>query len=344
MRGKPSDYQKWVDETGDERWSWQSLLSSYKKLEDNQRLSGSFHGTEGFIKVSDPGYVAKGSDLYIKSMQNLGLPYNRDFNDGEQYGVGLMQYTIDDGRRSDTVSTLLKPLLKDKNLQIKLNTVVTKIIIEKKKAVGVEVVSNKKVDKYYGKEIILTAGSLVSPKILMHSGIGEEAQLKKFGIEIKEKLDGVGKNLQDHHEVPFISRAKKGYGNFKQNKGLRMIRNGIQYLLFKSGPVTSNGVDCCSFLNPDDLKNQNDPKVKLYCVQIMYTDRDTKGIEPDHGVTLTPCIMNPKSRGEITLKSSDPLDLPNINPNFLSNDDDTATFISSLKLARKVINLSLIHI
>ena len=133
MRGKPSDYQKWVSETGDERWSWLSLLSSYKKLENNQRLSGSFHGSEGFIKVSDPGYVAKGSDLYIKSMQNLGLPYNRDFNDGEQYGVGLMQYTIDDGRRSDTVSTLLKPLLKDKNLQIKLNTIVTKIIIEKKK-------------------------------------------------------------------------------------------------------------------------------------------------------------------------------------------------------------------
>ena len=225
MRGKPSDYQKWVDETGDERWSWNSLMGSYKKLENNQRLSGNFHGSDGSIKVSDPGYVAKGSDLYIKSMQNLGLPYNRDFNDGDQYGVGLMQYTIGDGRRSDTVSTLIKPLSEDKNLQIKLNAVVTKIIIEKKKATGVEVISNKKVEKYYGKEIILTAGSLVSPKILMHSGIGEEAQLKKFGIEVIEKLEGVGKNLQYHHEVPFISRAKKGYGYFKQNKGLRMIRN-----------------------------------------------------------------------------------------------------------------------
>ena len=144
MRGKPSDYQKWVEETGDDRWGWQSLLESYKKLENNQRLSGSFHGSEGTIKVSDPGYVAKGSDLYIKSMQNLGLPYNRDFNDGEQYGVGLMQYTIGDGKRSDTVSTLMKPLVNNKNLQIKLNTVVTKVIIENKKATGVEVVSKKK--------------------------------------------------------------------------------------------------------------------------------------------------------------------------------------------------------
>ena len=81
----------------------------------------------------------------------------------------------------------------------------------------------------------------------MHSGIGDEKILKKFDIKIEENLNGVGKNLQDHHEVPFISRAKKGYGYFKQNKGLRMIKNGIQYLLFKSGPVTSNGVDCCSF-------------------------------------------------------------------------------------------------
>ena len=111
MRGKPSEYQKWVEETGDDRRGRQSLIETYKRLENNQRLSGGFHGSDGAIKVSDPGYVAKGSDLYIKSMQNLGLPYNRDFNDGEQYGVGLMQYTIGDGKRSDTVSTLLKTLL-----------------------------------------------------------------------------------------------------------------------------------------------------------------------------------------------------------------------------------------
>ena len=112
----------------------------------------------------------------------------------------------------------------------------------------------------------------------MHSGIGEETQLRKFDINVKENLPGVGKNLQDHHEVPFVTRAKPGYGYFKQDKGWRMIRNGIQYLLFKSGPVTSNGVDCCSFLNPEDLQDSTDPKIKLYCVQIMYTDRDTKGI------------------------------------------------------------------
>ena len=337
MRGKPSDYENWVRETGDERWGWDSLVQNYKQLENNQRLGGEFHGNEGPIKVSDPGYVAEGSNLYIKSMQNLGLPYNRDFNNGKQYGVGLMQYTIGDGKRCDTISSIIKPIIKNKKLKIKLNTTVTKVIIENKKATGVETISNGINEKFFGKEIILTAGALITPKILMHSGIGEETQLRKFDINVKENLPGVGKNLQDHHEVPFVTRAKPGYGYFKQNKGWRMIRNGIQYLLFKSGPVTSNGVDCCSFLNPEDLQDSTDPKIKLYCVQIMYTDRDTKGIKPDHGVTLTSCIMNPKSRGDVTLNSSNPLDLPNINPNFLSNQDDIKTLLESVKLARKVI-------
>ena len=338
MRGKPSDYEKWVQETDDQRWSWDSIIKNYIKLENNQRLGNPSHGTNGAIKVSDPSYVAKGSDLYIKSMQALGLPYNRDFNDGDQFGVGLMQYTIGEGKRCDTISALINPILNNKCLNIKLDTLVSKVIIENRKAIGVETISRGKSENFFGKEIILTAGALITPKILMHSGIGDEVQLKKFDIEVKENLPGVGKNLQDHHEVPFIARAKPGYGYFKQNKGLRMIKNGIQYLLFKSGPVTSNGVDCCSFLNPENLKDDNDPKIKLYCVQIMYTDRDTKGIKPDHGVTLTSCIMNPKSRGEVTINSANPKDLPNINPNFLSNKHDIKTLLDSVKLSRQVIN------
>ena len=133
MRGKPSDYETWVESTGDKRWGWNSLLQSYKKLENNQRLGGKNHGTEGPIKVSDPGYVAEGSNLYIKAMQNLGLPYNRDFNNGNQYGVGLMQYTIGNGKRCDTISSLIKPILNNRRLRVKLNTVVTKIQEKKKR-------------------------------------------------------------------------------------------------------------------------------------------------------------------------------------------------------------------
>ena len=337
MRGKPSDYNKWHQETGDSSWNWESILPHFIKLENNERIKNHFHGNNGGLKVSDPGYVAEGSNLYIKTMNELGLPYNSDFNDGDQYGVGLMQYTIGNGKRCDVVSAFLDPIKNKKNLNISLSTVVTKILFDQKKAIGVECISSGNVEKYFANEVILTAGALISPKILMHSGIGEEEQLKSFNINVLENLKGVGKNLQDHHEVPVISQAKSGYGYFKQDQGWRMIKNGLQYLLFNSGPVRSQGVDCCSFLNPENLKDSLDPKIKLYCVPIMYMDRDIKGIKPDHGLTLTPCIMNPKSRGEVRIQSSNPLDYPLINPNFLSHQDDLDVILSGVKLARRVL-------
>ncbi len=337
MRGKPSDYNKWEEETGDSEWNWESILKYFIKLENNQRIKNEYHGKKGNLKVSDPGYIVEGTNLYIKTMQAMGLPYNDDFNDGDQYGVGTMQYTIGNGKRCDVYSAFLQSKTNNKNLDIKTNSVVTKIILDQKKAIGVECISDGQPTKYFASDIILTAGAYVTPKILMHSGIGEEKQLKEFDIPVIENLNGVGKNLQDHHEVPVISRVKSGYSYYKQDEGWRMIKNGIQYLLFNSGPVRSQGVDSCSFFNPENLEDKKDPKIKLYCVPIMYTDRDTKGIKSDHGLTLTSCLMNPKSRGEVRIQSSNPLDLPLIDPNFLSHEDDMNVMLNAVKLARKVI-------
>ena len=338
MRGRPSDYEIWEKEVDDKFWSWEHLLNSYVTLEGNQRLNNKYHGINGPLKVSDPKYVVKGTDLYIKTMQGLGLPFNSDFNDGNQYGVGLMQLTTNYGKRCSAVDAFIDPIRDNNKLNIKLKSIVTKIIIEKNKAIGVEVFEKGKINKYFANnEVIITAGTYISPKILMHSGIGDEEELKSHNIKTIVNLKGVGKNLQDHHEVPYVVSTKKGYGYFKQDKGLRKIINGLQYILFNSGPVTSNAAETCAFLNPTDLKDNNDPPIKLYCVQIMYTDRDTKDIKPNHGLTLTSCIMNPKARGDVKLSSANPLDLPLINPNFFSNQDDLKLMIDSVKFARSVV-------
>ena len=338
MRGRPSDYEIWEKEVDDKFWSWEHLLNSYVTLEGNQRLNNKYHGINGPLKVSDPKYVVKGTDLYIKTMQGLGLPFNSDFNDGNQYGVGLMQLTTNYGKRCSAVDAFIDPIRDNNKLNIKLKSIVTKIIIEKNKAIGVEVFEKGKINKYFANnEVIITAGTYISPKILMHSGIGDEEELKSHNIKTIVNLKGVGKNLQDHHEVPYVVSTKKGYGYFKQDKGLRKIINGLQYILFNSGPVTSNAAETCAFLNPTDLKDNIDPPIKLYCVQIMYTDRDTKEIKPNHGLTLTSCIMNPKARGDVKLRSSNPLDLPLINPNFFSNQDDLKLMIDSVKFARSVV-------
>jgi choline dehydrogenase len=137
MRGKPSDYNKWEEEMGDNNWNWDTLLKHFVKLENNERLQNEYHGNEGHLKVSDPGYVVEGSNLYIKTMQEMGLPYNDDFNDGDQYGVGTMQYTIGNGKRCDVYSAFLQSKTNNKNLHIKTNSVVTKVIVDQKKAIGV---------------------------------------------------------------------------------------------------------------------------------------------------------------------------------------------------------------
>ena len=338
MRGRPSDYTSWEKSVNDKSWGWDNLLKHFCELEGNQRLNNYFHGSDGPLKVSDLHHVVKGTDLFLKTIQELGIPYNNDFNDGYQYGVGLMQHTIDYSKRCSAVDAFINPIRKNKNLNIKLKTSVTKIIIENNKAIGVEVFENKENKKYFvNNEVVLTAGSYITPKLLMLSGIGDEKELKKHNIKTLINLKGVGKNLQDHHEVPFVAKTKKGYGYFGQNTGLKKIINGIQYVLFKTGPVTSTGVESCAFFNPSDLHDKKDPPIKLYSVQVMYTDRDTKNIKVDHGITLTSCIMNPEARGEVLLRSSNPLDLPLINPNFFSNDNDLNLILKSLKLARNII-------
>lgn len=339
MRGRPSDYKNWEKEINDEYWNWENILNSYVDIEGNQRLNNKYHGISGPLKVSDPMYVVKGTDLYIKTMQGLGLPFNSDFNDGDQYGVGLMQLTTNYGKRCSAVDAFIDPIKNNKKLKIKLKSIVTRVIINNNKAIGVEVYENGKIKKYYSNnEVIICAGTYISPKILMHSGIGDENELKSNNIKTLINLKGVGKNLQDHHEVPYVVATKKGFGYFKQDKGIKKIINGLQYILFNSGPVTSNAAETCAFLNPVDLNDSKDPPIKLYCVQIMYTDRDTKDIKPSHGLTLTSCILNPKSRGDVKLKSSNPLDLPSINPNFLSDKEDLSLMVESVKFARDVVN------
>ena len=139
MRGKPSDYKNWKIATADNLWDWESLLKNYIKLESNQRIKNKFHGQEGPLKVSDPGFIAEGSKIYIDTMKNLGLPFNDDFNNGNQYGTGYMQFTIDNGKRCDAVKAFLSPIIHNDKLKIFIKTIALKIIIENKKAIGVEI-------------------------------------------------------------------------------------------------------------------------------------------------------------------------------------------------------------
>jgi choline dehydrogenase len=183
-------------------------------------------------------------------------------------------------------------------------------------------------------EVILAAGTYASPKLLMLSGIGPADALAQHGIDVRADLPGVGKNLQDHHEAPIVAATKGAFGYFGDDRGLAMLGHGLQYILFRSGAVTTTGVEACAFIDPDGGER---PTIQLYCVPTVYLDRDVSGIEPTHGVTLNPCLLRPKARGSLRLASADPFTPPVIDPRYFDHPDDLRLTVAGLRYAREVL-------
>jgi choline dehydrogenase len=339
MRGQVADYDGWDRYLGQgSGWSYADLLPHFKRQEDNDHLAGEFHGVGGPLKVSHLAHHCAMSRAFVKTLQGLGLPYNPDFNGPAQRGVGFMQHTIDPAtrRRCGARDAFLAPVLDDPRLTLVTGASATGIILERDRAIGVRYVEGgAEKEARAAAEIILTAGTYITPKLLMLSGIGPAGHLKAHGIEARVDLKGVGRNLQDHHEVPVVAAANGHYGYFGQDRGLAMLRNGLQYLLFKSGPVATTGVEACAFADPQD--SGRDGAIQLYCVPTVYLDRDVKELQPTEGVTLTPCVTRPKSRGSVTLRSADPRDPPLVDCNFFGEPEDLRLQIAGVKFAREVM-------
>lgn len=332
MRGRPSDYDAWHEvlrgNNDGADWSWQTVLQHFRAMEDNNRLNNDFHGVGGQLQVSDPGHIDQMSRWFVQSMQALGEPFNPDFNGISQRGVGFYQFMNRAGRRSSSAYAFVAPMKDDPRLTVRLHARVGRVIIEDGRAVGVawRDKSGAEQHSYARGEIVLTAGALITPKLLMLSGIGPADHLREHGITVAANLPGVGQNLIDHPEVPIVATANGPYGYFKQGDGWRMIRNGLQFKLFGSGPILSAGVEAGAFVNPHDPEAE--PTIQAFCVPIVYVDRDTRDlVENTYGLTVTTVVVKPKSRGHVRLRSSDPSAPPVINPNLLAHPDDMAAMV-----------------
>ncbi len=339
MRGRPSDYDAWDEMlrgTNDGvGWGWDEVLPYFRGMEGNNRFASDLHGSEGPVLVSDPGHINDMSRWFVQAVQQLGEPFNPDFNGPTQRGVGFYQFTNRAGRRSSSAYAFLSPLEGNPNLTIKLQAEVARIETKDGRATGVSYrdKSGEHSANVDG-EVILAAGALVSPKLLMLSGIGPEAHLGQHGIDVVAPRQGVGQNLIDHPEVPVTAFANGPYGYFKQGNGWRMLRNGLQFKLFGSGPVTSAGVEAGAFVNPSDPTA--DPTIQAFCVPIVYLDRDAlEEVEDDYGLTVTTVVVKPTSRGEVRLRSSDPFAMPSVSPNLLKSEDDMAEMIRGQRFFRR---------
>ena len=337
MRGRAADWDAWRTLTGSDLWSWEAILPHFIAQEGNAKFNDEFHGTDGPMFVSDPGYICEMSQIYVRAAQEAGIVYNPDFNDGNPHGTGFMQMTNRVGRRCSVVDAFIKPLLGDSRLTIKTGAWVKRIVLVGDEAVGVEFEHQGAVQRVDpAKEVILAAGAFSTPQLMMLSGLGPADQLRKHGIEVAVDLPGVGENLQDHHEAPVMAETRRNLGYYKQDRGMPMLLNGLQYTFFKSGPVSSNGVEACAFTVPED--GRGDPIIKIYCVPTTtYRDPDVKGVPDVDGVTLDVCLLRPRSRGWVRLRSADPKDAPLINSNYLGNADDVSDIVEGLRAARRIL-------
>jgi len=338
MRGRAADYDGWREITGSDLWSWDNLLPHFKRQEANQKFSNSFHGDEGPLRVSDPGFVCEMSHIYMRTLQAMGVPYTLDFNQGNPSGAGYVQVTAGGGRRCSAVDAFIAPLADNPNLDIRTGANVQRIVIENGRAVGVDYIVNGQSHTVRAEnEVILAAGAFISPKLLMLSGIGPAAQLGDLGIPVVADLPGVGENLQDHPGAPLIASASGAHGYHRQDKGVRKIANGIEYLLFGRGRIATNGCETCSWHVPED--GTGDPVVQIWCVpKTGYVDEDVRNVPDIDGVTLHAVLMRPRSVGWVRLRSADPRDLPLINPNYLAHPDDVAHLREGIRAARQILD------
>ncbi|ANL48725.1 glucose-methanol-choline oxidoreductase protein [Rhizobium phaseoli] len=340
MRGQKEDYDGWAAYLGNEgEWSYEDMLPHFKGLEANSRFNDRYHGISGSLRVSEPRHISDTTEDFILAAQGLGHPYNPDFNGARQNGVGIMQHTFAPwGRRierSDAKKAFLDPLAGDTRLEIVTQARVDRILIENGRAVGVIYTSNGESRRALaGREVLIAAGTYNSAKLMMLSGIGPADHLREHGIAVAADLSGVGANLQDHHEVPVIASTKSKSGYFGQDRGWPMIRNGLQYLLFNSGPVTTTGIESCLFYDPD---GGDRPTIQLYCAPIVYLDRDVSSAKPTYGVTFTSCLLRPKARGSVRLRSANPAEQPLVDCNFFGDPDDLRLTLASLKTARRLL-------
>ncbi|HVC56834.1 MAG TPA: choline dehydrogenase [Stellaceae bacterium] len=337
MRGNPADYDLWR-QRGCTGWDWDSVLPYFRKAEDQERGPDAAHGVGGPLRVSDQAVHWELGDHFIAAALEAGLPANNDFNDGEQEGAGPFQSTTNRKRRWSTATAYLKPARARPNLAIRTGAHATRLVIEDGRARGVEFrcdgVTN--IARARG-EIVVCGGVYGSPQLLQLSGLGPGELLRQFTIPVVRDMPAVGADLQDHFYVRLAFRCTERLTlNEIANSPVKKLLAGLQYVLFKTGPLTSNGICAGGFARSDPRLER--PDIQLNFSVWSFAERTQRGVVPHPfpGFTISAVHLRPDARGSVMLKSPDPLAAPAIRFNFLRTSYDLQALTAGMRLARKI--------
>ncbi len=338
IRGQKNDYDSW-DKLGNKGWSYKEVLPYFIKSEGNQTMKCKLHGNSGPLSVDKLRTVNTLSGAFIDAGEESGFKVNTDFNGENQEGVGYYQVTQKNGERCSAAKAYLTPVLGRSNLDVISAAHVTKVLFDKTQAVGIEYSKNggiHAVSLNSNGEVILSGGALNSPQLLMLSGIGPEAELKRHDIPVVKKLEGVGQNLQDHLDITImhssISKEPIGVTPLGMVKGTIAT---VDYIKNRKGFLTSNVAESGGFVKSD--KKQKTPNIQFHFLPT-YLKNHGREIMCGYGYTLHICDLQPKSRGFIGLKTANPLDDPLIQPRYLTEEEDWVNLVNGYKIGRKLLN------
>jgi choline dehydrogenase-like flavoprotein len=339
-RGSRADYDSWAFDARCAGWGYADVLPYFKRAEDNQKMSNAWHGIGGPIGVIDPINPIPIDYAFIKAGQQAGMRYNADFNGADQDGVGFYQVTVRNARRSSASKAYLDPVRARPNLTIQKDTQALRVIVEKGRAIGVEMRrkgSSANETLYADRDVIVSSGAIGSPRLLLLSGIGPADELRPLGVASTHHLPGIGKNMQDHLDLYTIGECSGDHTYDAYVKPHRSLWAGLQYLLFKKGPVASSLFEAGGFATADPAARSPDIQFHLGLGSGIEAGVDKL---KNPGVTINSAFLRPRSRGAVSLRTADPKDHPLIDPNYWAEPYDREISLKGLRMAIDILQQS----
>ena len=344
IRGNHADYDEWR-QRGCVGWDWDSVLPYFKKAENQTRGADDHHATGGPLTVSDQPGRFELADAVLNACEEAGFPRNPDFNGAQQEGCGYYQTTTNNRRRWSTAKAYLEPARNRSNLVIRTKAHATKILIQNDKATGIEYQTPQGPRTAHASgEIIVSGGAYGSPQLLLLSGIGPADHLQAMGIPVRRDLGAVGSNLHDHFNTYLSWRCSQPITlNDLENSPTRKLLAGIQYALFRSGPMASNGIHAGLFTRSDARLERPDLQINLLEWSTLERTKDRVVPHKFPGFTLSPVHLRPDGRGTVRLASPDPLAPPRILFDFLRTEYDMQAILTGIRIARRIAGQPALH-
>jgi choline dehydrogenase-like flavoprotein len=336
IRGQKEDYDGWR-RLGNIGWGWSDVLPYFQKLERREDLLGPSANGKGKLTVSYPVFVSPISRAFIEAGVRAGLPAATDLNGASPEGIGLMPYSVHHGERDSAFEAYLRPVRSRRNLNVETGAFALRLSLEGRRATGIEYERNGQIQKALAtREVILAAGAISSPQILMLSGIGPAKHLQQHGIPVVADTPGVGENLHDHVSAPCTYRTAPQDSLNRELSGLSVVGHAITYYLAKRGPLTNGASQATALAR--GLPDTASPDLQLVFRAMSYVYDKSGRIAPDPipRVTGGVAFTQPKSRGKLLLKSADPKQTPDMNANYLSVPSDEEGLLAGMKLMRKI--------